>query len=89
MDFSSDVMVQIKQMTGTGVKDPPKYKKRFERIELPAKLLDSFFWGNKSNINQEKPHVQMAQMAIWIVRCLLAQQGLLLNVYLSDGFRIS
>jgi len=27
-------------------------KKRFERIELPAKLLDYFLRSNKSNINQ-------------------------------------
>jgi len=27
-------------------------KKRFEHIELPAKLLDYFLRGNKSNINQ-------------------------------------
>ena len=26
--------------------------KRFEQIELPAKLLDYFLWSNKSNINQ-------------------------------------
>jgi len=26
--------------------------KWFEQIELPAKLLDYFFWSNKSNINQ-------------------------------------
>jgi len=27
-------------------------KKRFEHIELPAKLLDYFLRSNKSNINQ-------------------------------------
>ena len=27
-------------------------KKRFEHIELPAKLLDDFLQSNKSNINQ-------------------------------------
>jgi len=27
-------------------------KKRFDHIELPAKLLDYFLWSNKSNINQ-------------------------------------
>jgi len=26
----------------------------FKQIELPAKLLDSFLWNNKSNINQTK-----------------------------------
>jgi len=26
--------------------------KRFEQIELPAKLLNYFLWSNKSNINQ-------------------------------------
>ena len=29
-----------------------KLKKRFEHIELPAKLLDYFLRSNKSNINQ-------------------------------------
>ena len=29
-----------------------KLKKRFEHIELPAKLLDYFFRSNKSNINR-------------------------------------
>ena len=76
MDFNSDLMVHIQQMSGIVVENPPKSqilnKKIFLKIELPAKLLDYFFWGNKSNFNQEKPHVQMAQMAIWIFRCLLA-----------------
>jgi len=30
------------------------YKKRFEHIELPAKLLDYFLRSNKSNINQPR-----------------------------------
>ena len=29
-------------------------KKRFEHIELPAKILDYFLRSNKSNINQKK-----------------------------------
>ena len=29
-------------------------KKRFEHIELPAKLLDYFLRSNKSNINQSR-----------------------------------
>jgi len=29
-------------------------KKRFEHIELPAKLIDYFLISNKSNINQKK-----------------------------------
>jgi len=31
-------------------------KKRFQYIELPAKLLDHFLRGNKSNINQNPQH---------------------------------
>jgi endonuclease/exonuclease/phosphatase family metal-dependent hydrolase len=32
-------------------------KKRFEHIELPAKLLDYFLRNNKSNINQGRAHI--------------------------------
>jgi len=33
----------------------PSQQMPFEQIELPAKLLDSFLWSNKSNINQMPP----------------------------------
>jgi len=36
-------------------------KKRFEHIELPAKLLDYFLRSNKSNINQEKQHSKLRE----------------------------
>ena len=33
----------------------PSQPMAFEQLELPAKLLDSFLWSNKSNINQMPP----------------------------------
>jgi len=49
MSFTTVIVSQIKCP-----KKPifTNLKKRFERIELPAKLLDYFLRSNKSNINQ-------------------------------------
>jgi len=39
--------------------------KRFEQIELPAKLLDYVVWSNKSNINQTQGYYCRLAKGCW------------------------
>ena len=45
-------------------------KKRFEHIELPAKLLDYFSRSNKSIINQCECVCVGACLCVWVCVCL-------------------
>jgi len=52
--FVRDKGIHTKKMSGkTDIHEPSK-QKRFEHIELPAKLINYFLHSNKSNINQSR-----------------------------------
>jgi len=68
-------------------------KKRFEHIELPAKLLDYFLRSNKSNINQSqrsnKSNINQLQWLYDSEGCYIWCPSLFLSLILAVGLNTS
>jgi len=60
-------------------------KKRFEHIELPAKLLDYFWRSNKSNINQTYSHHEKLEGSVQWQDAITKRRDLRQCVYPSDA----